>query len=173
LYDAVTAEYVASHDTLSNFIEISSDSDDDDNSDALITQSQALQSSIQPTIDDPVEQDDASDSDEFVDIDVLIARSQARSQARNSSIQPTIQSPIDSDEFVDIDVLIAQSQAQYQPPTSSNHPIRTRKPTAKQASQNRRAIEREEKRLAKLSKKPKTVDTTQLDDFELPFRSSQ
>ena len=168
---------MASHDTPYNFIEISSDSDDDDNSDALITQSQALQSSIQPTIqptiDDPVEQDDASDSDEFVDIDVLIAQSQARSQARNSSIQPTIQSPIDSDEFVDIDVLIAQSQAQYQPPTSLNHPIRTRKPTAKQASQNRRAIEREEKRLAKLSKKPKTVDTTQLDDFELPFRSSQ
>ena len=143
MYNAVTAEYVASHDTPSNFIEISSDSDDDDNSDALIAQSQALQSSIQPTIqptiDDLVQQDNTSDSDEFVDIDVLIA----------------------------------QSQAQYQPPTSSNHPIRTRKPTAKQASQNRRAIEREEKRLAKVSKKPKTVDTTQLDDFELPFRSSQ
>ena len=79
----------------------------------------------------------------------------------------------ESDEFVDIDVLITQSQAQSQPPTSSNHPIRTRKPTAKQASQNRRVIEREEKRLAKLSKKPKTADTTQLDEFELPFRSSQ
>ena len=139
MYDAVVAEYVASHDTPSNFIEISSDSDDDDNSDALIAQSQALQSSIQPTIDDLVQQDNTSDSDEFVDIDVLIT----------------------------------QSQAQSQPPTSSNHPIRTRKPTAKQASQNRRVIDREEKRLAKLSKKPKTADTTQLDEFKLPFRSSQ
>ena len=99
---------MASHDTPYNFIEISSDSDDDDNSDALIAQSQALQSSIQPTIDDLVQQDNTSDSDEFVDIDVLIT----------------------------------QSQAQSQPPTSSNHPIRTRKPTAKQASQNRRVIEK-------------------------------
>jgi len=179
LYDAVVAEYVASHDTPYNFIEISSDSDDDDNSDALIAQSQALQSSIQPTIDDPVQQDNTSDSDEFVDIDVLIAQSQARTSLIEPTIQPTINDLVqqdntsDSDEFVDIDVLITQSQAQSQPPTSSNRPIRTRKPTAKQASQNRRVIEREEKRLAKLSKKPKTADTTQLDEFELPFRSSQ
>jgi hypothetical protein len=132
--------------------------------------------------------DISSDSDEFVDIDVLFAQS----QARTSSIQPTTQPVIDdlleqddtsdSDEFIDIDILIAQSQARsqplIQPPTSSSisslRPTRSRKPTTKQASQNRRAIEKEEKRLAKLvKKKPKAVDTTQLDEFELPFRSSQ
>jgi hypothetical protein len=34
-------------------------------------------------------------------------------------------------------------------------------------------IEKEEKRLAKLARKPKTINTTQLDEFDLPFRSSQ
>jgi hypothetical protein len=109
--------------------------------DVLIAQSQAPNSSIQPTIDDPVEQDDTSNSDEFVDIDVLIAQSQAQSQPLTSFAVP-----------------------------SSSRLSRSRKPTAKQTSQNRRAIEKEEKRLAKLAKK--SVDTTQL-DFELPFRSSQ
>src|SRR6266487_2143327 len=88
-----------------------------------------------------------------------------------------ISSDSDSDEFVDIDVLITQSQARsqapIQPTTSSSRPIRACKPTAKQASQNRRVIEKEDKRLARLTRKPKTVDTTQLDDFELPSRSSQ
>jgi hypothetical protein len=88
----------------------------------------------------------------------------------------------ESDEFVDIDVLISQNQApsssSIQPPTSSVLPssgrrARERKPTTKQASQNRRMIEKEEKRLAKLARKPKTINTTQLDEFDLPFRSSQ
>jgi hypothetical protein len=88
----------------------------------------------------------------------------------------------ESDEFVDIDVLITQNQApsssSIQPPTSSVVPsssrrARERKPTTKQASQNRRMIEKEENRLAKLARKPKTINTTQLDEFDLPFRSSQ
>jgi hypothetical protein len=147
LLDAVAAEYVASQDTESHKIINISDSDSDEfvDTDVLIAQSQARTSSIQPKtlVDDIIQQDESPDSDEFVDIDVLIAQSQARSQA---PIQPT---------------------------TSSSRPIRVCKPTAKQASQNRRAIEKEDKRLARLTRKPKTVDTTQLDDFELPFRSSQ
>jgi hypothetical protein len=147
LLDAVAAEYVASQDTESHKIINISDSDSDEfvDTDVLIAQSQARTSSIQPKtlVDDIIQQDESPDSDEFVDIDVLIAQSQARSQAL---IQPT---------------------------TSSSRPIRACKPTAKQASQTRRAIEKEDKRLARLTRKPKTVDTTQLDDFELPFRSSQ
>jgi hypothetical protein len=57
--------------------------------------------------------------------------------------------------------------------SSSNRPTRARKPSAKQASQNRCTIEKEEKKRAHLAKKPKTTDTTQLDKFELPFWSSQ
>jgi hypothetical protein len=147
LLDAVAAEYVASQDTESHKIINISDSDSDEfvDTDVLIAQSQARTSSIQPKtlVDDIIQQDESPDSDEFVDIDVLIAQSQARSQA---PIQPT---------------------------PSSSRPIRACKPTAKQASQNGRAIEKEDKRLARLTRKPKTVDTTQLDDFELPFRSSQ
>ena len=51
-------------------------------------------------------------------------------------------------------------------------PTRERKPTSKQASQNRRTIKKEQKKLARLARKPKTIDTTQLDQFELPFYSS-
>ena len=56
---------------------------------------------------------------------------------------------------------------------SASHPQRTRKPTKKQASQNRRANEAIRIKESKLKKKPKTTETTQLDDIELPFRSSQ
>lgn len=92
--------------------------------------------------------DISSESDEFVDIDVLITQNQARS---SSSTQPTTSSVV----------------------PSSSRRARERKPTTKQASQNRRIIEKEEKRLAKLARKPKTINTTQLDEFDLPFRSSQ
>jgi hypothetical protein len=68
------------------------------------------------------------------------------------------------------EVLLSIAPSVIQP---SSRPTREYKPTAKQASQNRRTIEKEEKKRAKLAKKPKTVDTTQLDEFELPFRSSQ
>ena len=57
--------------------------------------------------------------------------------------------------------------------TGATLDTRERKPTTKQTSQNRRIIEKEEKRLAKLARKPKTINTTQLDEFDLPFRSSQ
>jgi hypothetical protein len=43
-----------------------------------------------------------------------------------------------------------------------------RKQTAKQASQNRRKIEKQREKKAKT----KRVDTTQLQEYELPFRSS-
>ena len=92
--------------------------------------------------------DISSESDEFVDIDVLITQNQARS---SSSTQPTTSSVV----------------------PSSSRRARERNPTTKQASQNRRIIEKEEKRLAKLARKPKTINTTQLDEFDLPFRSSQ
>src|SRR5258708_1547439 len=75
--------------------------------------------------------DISSESDEFVDIDVLITHNQARS---SSSTQPTTSSVV----------------------PSSSRPARERNPTTKQASQNRRIIEKEEKRLAKLARKPKT-----------------
>jgi hypothetical protein len=55
-------------------------------------------------------------------------------------------------------------------PTSSR-PVREHKPTAKQASQQRHVIKKEQKK-AKLVKKPKTTITSQLEEFQLPFRSS-
>jgi hypothetical protein len=79
------------------------------------------------------------------------------------------------DDFPDIDKLLSQPK----PPTptliapSSSRLPRERKPTTKQASQNRRTIEKQLKRMAKLARKGKTINTTQLDDVELPFRSSQ
>jgi hypothetical protein len=81
----------------------------------------------------------------------------------------------DTNDFLDIDDILSQQK----PPLlvslapSSSRPRRDRKPTAKQVSQDRREIEKREKRKADLEKKPKTVATSQFDDFELPVRSSQ
>jgi hypothetical protein len=83
-----------------------------------------------------------------------------------------------SEEFLDIDELVRYElsqrieQLQHQesaPRPSSSRPIRERKPTAKQASQNRREREKQSKKKAQKKK----VDTTQLQDYELPIRSSQ
>ena len=81
-----------------------------------------------------------------------------------------------SEEFPDIDDLIrmevSQRIEQHQelaPIASSSRLIRVRKPTAKQQSQNRR---QREKQIRKKARKQK-VDTTQLQDYELPIRSSQ
>jgi hypothetical protein len=85
------------------------------------------------------------------------------------------QSESSNDDFPDIDTLLSQSKLPtptFIPPSSSRL-TRERKPTTKQASQNRRTIEKQLKRKAKLARKGKTVNTTQLDDVELPFRSSQ
>jgi hypothetical protein len=80
--------------------------------------------------------------------------------------------------FFDIDDLMAiySQQEQHQKSVSpvlsapsSSRPSRARKLTAKQASQNRRAIEKQGRKKAKT----KRVDTTQLQEYELPFRSSQ
>jgi hypothetical protein len=54
--------------------------------------------------------------------------------------------------------------------TSASQPTRERKITTKQASQNRRNIKIQQKKNAKLAKKPKTVNTSQF-DVKLPFRS--
>jgi hypothetical protein len=51
---------------------------------------------------------------------------------------------------------------------SLSWPPQARKPTAKQASQNRCEIEKQERKKAKT----KRVDTTQLQEYKLPFRSS-
>jgi hypothetical protein len=79
-----------------------------------------------------------------------------------------------SGDFLDIDKLVTSSA-----PTSTATATtlirlqRTRKPSAKQASQNRRVVEKQEAKQAKLKRKPKRSKTTQLDEFDLPFRSSQ
>ena len=83
-----------------------------------------------------------------------------------------------TDSFLDIDELLSQ-HLQRSPPSplpigpSSSRPVRERKPTSKMQSQERRNIEKQEKRKAKLLKKPKKADTSQINGFELPFRSSQ
>ena len=53
---------------------------------------------------------------------------------------------------------------------SSSRLMHKRKPSAKQASQNRCTIEKQSKKKAKLARKPKTINMTQIDDFELLFR---
>jgi hypothetical protein len=85
-----------------------------------------------------------SDSTGFLDIDDLIAI-HSRQQQHQKSVSPVLTAP------------------------SSSRPARARKPTAKQASQNRRAIEKQ----GREKDKTKMVDTTQLQEYELPFRSSQ
>jgi hypothetical protein len=52
------------------------------------------------------------------------------------------------------------SEAGHPNLTSASRPTRERKITTKQASQNRRNIEKQQKKNAKLAKKPKTVDTS-------------
>jgi hypothetical protein len=54
---------------------------------------------------------------------------------------------------------------------SASRPTYKRKITTKQASQNRCNIKKQQKKNAKLAKKPKTVDTSQF-DVELLFQSS-
>lgn len=97
------------------------------------------------------------------------------SPSKNEENHEVDQLESSDDDFPDIDTLLSQPK----PPTptltapSLSRLTRERKPTTKQASQNRRAIEKQHKKKAKLAKKPKTIGTTQLDEFELPFRSSQ
>ena len=81
----------------------------------------------------------------------------------------------DTDEFPDIDDILSQRKPSTLVPTepSLSRPGRERKPTSKQASQNRHEIEKQELKKVQLKRKPKTVDTTQLEEFELPFHSSQ
>jgi hypothetical protein len=68
----------------------------------------------------------------------------------------------------------AQALSSHPPPAQPVRPsTRRRRPTAKQLSQNRRDEEKQAAKAAKLKKNPKTTDVSQLDDIELPFRSSQ
>ena len=78
------------------------------------------------------------------------------------------------DDFLDIDAILSPTNPPIPPRVacSSSRPTRERKATTKQASQNRRAIEKELKKAARLVKKPMTSNTTQLDHFELPYHSS-
>jgi hypothetical protein len=80
------------------------------------------------------------------------------------------------DDFPSVEELFSQRQELSALPSllpTLSRPARERKPTVKQVSQNRRVIKNEEKKKVKLTKKLKTANTTQLDEFELPFRSSQ
>lgn len=105
---------------------------------------------------------ESEDDNEFIDIDMILTRVQTRDSVSTTpvSIQPSNQPSDQSSSIAPISI-------------QSRRLARDRQPTAKQASQNRRAEEREQKRLARLSRKPTMVDTTQLEEFELPFRSSQ
>ena len=113
--------------------------------------------------DDEIE-DNIFKSDKFIDIDVILTGARSHEAPLSTAplsiqpIRPSIQPPSTAPSVIQ---------------ASSSRPTRDRTLTSKQASQNRRTIEKEEKKRAKLAKKPKTVDTTQLDEFELPFRSSQ
>jgi hypothetical protein len=97
------------------------------------------------------------------------------SEVETKAILERDSEPSSDDELPKVSELVKYSQRQQRlitlaPTTStSSRPVRDRKPTAKQASQIRNA----KKKNAKLAKKPKTVNTTQLEEFNLPFRSSQ
>jgi hypothetical protein len=98
------------------------------------------------------------DSDEFEDIDVVLARGPASTAPVAGSSKQRQQEPLPLPP----------------PPTAPlARPSRARKPTSKQASQIRRKLEKEGIKKAKRSKKVETVDLTQDDEFSLPFGTSQ
>jgi hypothetical protein len=68
---------------------------------------------------------------------------------KNSKVD---QSESSNDDFPDINTLLSQQKASIPTPTTplSSQLTRTRKPTIKQASQNRRTIEKQWERKAKL-----------------------
>jgi hypothetical protein len=107
--------------------------------------------------------------------ELFVREVELESFSENDENSKADQSEFSDKDFPDIDTLLSQQKAPIPTPRapSSSRPTRTRKTTIKQASQNRRAIEKQLERKAKLARKPKTIDTTQLDDVELPFRSSQ
>jgi len=124
-------------------------------------------------------------SDKNLDLESLDLESSENEHLSTTAVEPANPSEnkergVDSgsEEFLNIDDLITihSQQKQHQKSASlvpiapsSSRPARARKPTAKQASQNRRDIEKQGKRKAKT----KRVDTTQLQEYELPFHSSQ
>jgi hypothetical protein len=106
--------------------------------------------------------------------ELFVGEVELESSSENEENSKADQSESSDDDFPDIDTLLSQQKAPIPTPIapSSSRPTRIRKPTIKQASKNRRGIEKQLERKAKLARKPKTIDTTQLDDVELPFRSS-
>ena len=64
------------------------------------------------------------------------------------------------DKWTDRIIKTIKSTFKLTTASSLNRLIRARKLSAKQASQNQRVIEKEEKKRAKLAKKPKTTNTT-------------
>jgi len=81
----------------------------------------------------------------------------------DSDSTASTESEAESEEFPKIADLLSQPKA------TSSRPVRVRKPTRKQESQNRRRREKEDK----IKAKRKKVNTTQLEEYELLIRSSQ
>jgi hypothetical protein len=150
--DAVAEEYASQHTDLITL--------------AMAGQRQELDTIASSDISRP-ENAEPSESEELSGLDEIQHQEEAVLQQDSAS---------SGDDFPSVEELFSQRQELSALPSSlptSSRPARERKPTVKQVSQNRRAIENEEKKKVKLAKKPKTANTTQLDEFELPFRSSQ
>jgi hypothetical protein len=144
-----------------------SDDNRDDTSEHLLTE--RISKSEEPRIDttESTKSNDSSDDSslsDFPDINNIHSQYLLQQQqlAPASTAPPSIGRPLQR-----LPPVLLPSTA-----PSASRPTRERKITTKQASQNRRNIEKQQKKNAKLAKKPKTVDTSQF-DVELPFRSSQ
>jgi hypothetical protein len=75
------------------------------------------------------------------------------------------------EEFPEVAELCSQALLQKATSIAAGRPKRNRIPSAKQASQDCRAVEARRAKEERLKNKSRKKETTQLDDFELPFRS--
>jgi hypothetical protein len=120
-----------------------------------------------------VEDNTTYKSNEFININVILARtnSQQLSQVQPliQPIQPLIQLPLSTTSLANQPLIQSSIRPSLSAALISIRPTQAHKPTLKQASQNRRTSEKEEKKKAKLAKNAKTTKTTQLKDFKLPF----
>jgi hypothetical protein len=76
------------------------------------------------------------------------------------------------EEFPEVAELCSQALLQKATSIAAGRPKRNRIPSAKQASQDCRAVEARRAKEERLKNKSRKKETTQLDDFELLFRSS-
>jgi hypothetical protein len=167
----IAAAYTGSQGTKSyDIIEISSETDNKSNEfediDSALVQIQSQAKSVS-LVSSPNQQ--FFNSTTFSSINST-SNSTSKSTFKSTFISTSDSSPISPNSASKSTLSLTSDSAVV---SSSNRPTRQRKPTSKQASQNRCTIENEEKKKAKLTKKPKTTNTTQLDQFKLPFRSSQ